>query len=90
VARALRSGHVRLAARIAADWDVDGVRDDVRDYVIAHLGDPGGVLIADLCRPASSRKAPGRRECSGGCLQVNLAWMWGALLAAAMAAWMNL
>ena len=33
-----------------ADWDVDGVRDDVRDYVIEHLRDPGGVLIADLCR----------------------------------------
>jgi SRSO17 transposase len=30
-----------------ADWDVDGVRDDVRDYVIEQLGDPGGVLIAD-------------------------------------------
>jgi SRSO17 transposase len=30
-----------------ADWDVDGVRDDVRDYVIGHLGDRDGVLIAD-------------------------------------------
>jgi SRSO17 transposase len=30
-----------------ADWDVDGVRDDVRCYVSEHLGDPGGVLIAD-------------------------------------------
>jgi SRSO17 transposase len=30
-----------------ADWDVDGVRDDVRGYVIEHLGDAGGVLIAD-------------------------------------------
>src|SRR5579862_487673 len=30
-----------------ADWDVDGVRDDVRDYVVEHLGDAGGVLIAD-------------------------------------------
>jgi SRSO17 transposase len=28
-------------------WDPDGVRDDVRDYVISHLGEPGGVLIAD-------------------------------------------
>jgi SRSO17 transposase len=26
---------------------VDGVRDDVRGYVVEHLGDPGGVLIAD-------------------------------------------
>jgi SRSO17 transposase len=30
-----------------ADWDVDGVRDDVRGYAIGHLGEPGGVLIAD-------------------------------------------
>ena len=38
-------GMQRLLRR--ADWDVDGVRDDVRDYVIAHLGEAGGVLIAD-------------------------------------------
>jgi SRSO17 transposase len=30
-----------------ADWDIDGVRDDVRDYVIGQLGDREGVLIAD-------------------------------------------
>src|SRR5215471_3604250 len=30
-----------------ADWDVDGVRDDVRDYVVEQLGDEDGVLIAD-------------------------------------------
>ena len=30
-----------------ADWDVDGVRDDVRDYVAEHLGERDGVLIAD-------------------------------------------
>jgi SRSO17 transposase len=28
-------------------WDPDLVRDDVRDYVVEHLGDPDGVLIAD-------------------------------------------
>jgi SRSO17 transposase len=38
-------GMQRLLRR--ADWDVDGVRDDVRAYVIEHLGDPDGVLIAD-------------------------------------------
>ena len=38
-------GMQRLLRR--ADWDVDGVRDDVRDYVIEHLGDAAGVLIAD-------------------------------------------
>jgi SRSO17 transposase len=31
----------------SADWDIDGVRDDVRDYVIERLGDREGVLIAD-------------------------------------------
>jgi SRSO17 transposase len=30
-----------------AGWDVDGVRDDVRDYVVEQLGDPDGVLIVD-------------------------------------------
>src|SRR5690348_2334397 len=38
-------GMQRLLRR--AGWDVDGVRDDVRDYVIEHLGHPEGVLIAD-------------------------------------------
>ena len=38
-------GMQRLLRR--ADWDVGGVRDDVRGYVIEHLGDPDGVLIAD-------------------------------------------
>ena len=30
-----------------ARWDADAVRDDVRDYVTGHLGDPGAVLVAD-------------------------------------------
>jgi SRSO17 transposase len=28
-----------------AKWDAGGVRDDVRGYVIEHLGDPGAVLV---------------------------------------------
>src|SRR5262245_2809009 len=28
-------------------WDIDGVRDDVRDYVVEHLGQEGGVLVPD-------------------------------------------
>jgi SRSO17 transposase len=28
-------------------WDADGVRDDLRDYVVEHLGDPGAVLVLD-------------------------------------------
>jgi SRSO17 transposase len=31
----------------AANWDADGVRDDLRGYVVEHLGEPGGVLIVD-------------------------------------------
>ena len=38
-------GMQRLLRR--ADWDVDGVRDDVRDYVIERVGDRDGVLIVD-------------------------------------------
>jgi SRSO17 transposase len=30
-----------------ADWDPDLVRDDLRDYVVEHLGDPAAVLVAD-------------------------------------------
>jgi len=35
----------RLLNRAA--WDDGGVRDDVRGYVIRHLGDAGGVLVVD-------------------------------------------
>ena len=28
-------------------WDADQVRDDLRDYVVEHLGDAGGVLVVD-------------------------------------------
>ena len=38
-------GMQRLLRR--ADWDVDGVRDDVRGYVVEQLGDRDGVLISD-------------------------------------------
>ena len=27
----------------AARWDFDAVRDDLRDYVVEHLGDPAGL-----------------------------------------------
>jgi SRSO17 transposase len=30
-----------------ADWDIDGVRDDLRGYVIDRLGDRDGVLVVD-------------------------------------------
>jgi SRSO17 transposase len=34
-----------LLARAA--WDADGVREDLRGYVVDHLGDPDGVLVVD-------------------------------------------
>ena len=46
-----RVGHVtpdgmqHLLAR--AVWDTDGVRDDLREYVIEQLGDPDAVLVID-------------------------------------------
>ncbi len=30
-----------------ARWDADAVRDDLRDYVTGHLGDPDAVLVVD-------------------------------------------
>jgi len=42
---AIPDGMQRLLA--TADWDADAVRDDVRDYVVEHLGDPAGVLVVD-------------------------------------------
>lgn len=38
-------GMQHLLAR--AKWDADGVRDDIRNYVVEHLGDPGAVLVVD-------------------------------------------
>ena len=38
-------GMQHLLAR--ARWDADGVRDDVRSFVIGHLGNPDAVLVAD-------------------------------------------
>jgi SRSO17 transposase len=38
-------GMQHLLAR--AVWDEDKARDDVRDYVVAHLGDPGATLVID-------------------------------------------
>ena len=32
-------------------WDADLIRDDLRGYVVEHLGHPDAVLVVDLCRP---------------------------------------
>src|SRR5882757_4392445 len=54
-------GMQRLLRR--ADWDVGGVRDDVRAYVVEQLGEPEGVLIAD--DTGFLKRAPGRPGCKG-------------------------
>jgi SRSO17 transposase len=43
-------------------WDADAVRDDVRDYVIEHLGDPQAVAVVD--ETGDCKKAPARSGCS--------------------------
>ena len=60
-------GLQHLLAR--ASWDADAVRDDLRDYVVDAFGDPGAILVVDLCRPRNyaevwvgcSEKVKGRR-----------------------------
>lgn len=39
------NGMQHLLAR--AVWDEDGIRDDLRAYVVEHLGDPQAVLVVD-------------------------------------------
>ena len=45
-----------------ARWDADAVRDDLRAYVVEHLGDPAACW--SLMRRAFSRRAPSRSGCS--------------------------
>jgi hypothetical protein len=42
---------VRCSIFWCARWDADCVRDDLRDYVIEHLGAAGAVLVVE--RPAT-------------------------------------
>jgi predicted TIM-barrel fold metal-dependent hydrolase len=44
-----------------AVWDTDGVCDDLRDYVITHLGDIDAVLVVDLCRYRDYAEGNGAR-----------------------------
>src|ERR671917_2501181 len=45
VGAATPDGVQRLLA--TAHWDADQVRDDLRAYVVEHLGDPAAVLVVD-------------------------------------------
>jgi SRSO17 transposase len=50
-----------------ARWDAEAVRDDLRDYVVEHLGDPGGVLVIDETGflKKGTRSAGVKRQYSG-------------------------
>lgn len=52
----------RLLNRI--DWDADEVLEDLRDYVVEHLGDPEAVLIVDDtgCAPRGAEESSGREN----------------------------
>ena len=41
-----------------ASWDTDGVRDDLRDYVIGALGDTDGVLVIDETGDVKKGRTP--------------------------------
>ncbi len=57
-------GMQHLLAR--AKWDADGVRDDLRAYLIEHLGDPGAVLVADETGDVKGSATPGvQRQYTG-------------------------
>ena len=45
LAEANAHGVQRLLAE--ADWDEQAVRDDLRTYVVEHLGEAGGILVVD-------------------------------------------
>ena len=45
-------------------WDADAVRDDLRAYVVEHLGDPGAVLVLDETGFVKKGDEVGR-ACSG-------------------------
>jgi len=43
-----------------AVWDEDRVRDEVRSYVLAHLGDPHAIVAIDeTCFPKQGKKSAG-------------------------------
>ena len=44
-------------------WDADAVRDDLRAYVVEHLGDPGAVLVLD--ETGFVKKGEKSAACSG-------------------------
>jgi SRSO17 transposase len=52
---------------VRAVWDTDGLQEDLRDYVIDHLGEPGAVLVIDETGDVKkgSRTVGGQRQYTG-------------------------
>ena len=49
-----------------ARWDAGGVRDDVRSYVVEHLGHPGAVLVGETGDVKKGTATPGvQRQYTG-------------------------
>lgn len=47
----------------SAVWDVDGVRDDIRAFVLEHLGRVGGIGVLDeSCFPKRGKKSAGVKK----------------------------
>jgi SRSO17 transposase len=48
-------------------WEADAVRDELRGYVLDHLGDPGGVVVADETGflKKGVKSVGVQRQCSG-------------------------
>src|SRR5260370_1396593 len=45
---------------LEADWDQEAVRNELRSYVLAHLGEEAGILVVDETGfPKKGQKAPG-------------------------------
>ncbi len=62
IAERLGEGRADSVQRLlnAARWDADAVRDDLRDYVLEHLGDPAGVLVLlEIGFPKKGMKSAG-------------------------------
>jgi SRSO17 transposase len=62
MARQLGEGRADGVQRLlnAARWDADAVRDDLRDYVLEHLGHPSGVLVlTEIGFPKKGAKSAG-------------------------------
>jgi SRSO17 transposase len=57
---------VHKASVTAARWDPEALRDDVRAYVVEHLGDPGGVLVVDETSSPLTHDAANRLLSAGG------------------------